>query len=392
MKKSLLFLACLWAGSASAQFTPGQILTAGELNSQFALYAPLAGASFTGGISATGLTGTPVSGSTGSFTTLAASGAVTGAGFTSLLSPYALLSGAAFGGGISATSITGTPISGSTGSFTTLSASSTVTLPAGSVPLTEIATQAANTILANATASTASPTAIAAPSCSTTSSALLWTTSSGLSCNTTINASSLGGTAAASYALLASPTFTGTPAAPTASATTNTTQLATTAMVNSAITGGSLAGSFTTANASGNDALTYNNTSAQSIPSGASTVITGWTKVSDRVNANFNASTGVFTAPATGVYVISGGIQFSATTVSATFAVQVACNGAVIAQGLITAYSTNSIAASPSIGSAVCSLTSGQTATLRAFQATGSSVALTSSTASTNWVSIYRLP
>lgn len=41
----------------------------------------------------------------------------------------------------------------------------------------------------------------------------------------------LNGVAAASYALLANPTFTGTPAAPTASPGTNTTQLATTAFV-----------------------------------------------------------------------------------------------------------------------------------------------------------------
>lgn len=45
------------------------------------------------------------------------------------------------------------------------------------------------------------------------------------------NALSLGGSAAALYALLASPTFTGTPAAPTASSGTNTTQIATTAFV-----------------------------------------------------------------------------------------------------------------------------------------------------------------
>jgi len=42
--------------------------------------------------------------------------------------------------------------------------------------------------------------------------------------------------AVATKADLASPTFTGTPAAPTASASTNTTQLATTAFVQSAIT------------------------------------------------------------------------------------------------------------------------------------------------------------
>lgn len=45
------------------------------------------------------------------------------------------------------------------------------------------------------------------------------------------NADHLGGTAAASYALLASPALTGTPTAPTATANTNSTQLATTAYV-----------------------------------------------------------------------------------------------------------------------------------------------------------------
>lgn len=49
------------------------------------------------------------------------------------------------------------------------------------------------------------------------------------------NALTLGGVAAASYAQLASPTFTGTPAAPTASTGTNTTQIATTAFVVSEI-------------------------------------------------------------------------------------------------------------------------------------------------------------
>ncbi len=49
------------------------------------------------------------------------------------------------------------------------------------------------------------------------------------------DATTLGGVVAANYALLASPTFTGTPAAPTASSGTNTTQLATTAFVVSEI-------------------------------------------------------------------------------------------------------------------------------------------------------------
>jgi hypothetical protein len=52
---------------------------------------------------------------------------------------------------------------------------------------------------------------------------------------TATNATQLGGIAAASYALLASPSLTGIPAAPTAAIGTNTTQLATTAYVNAEI-------------------------------------------------------------------------------------------------------------------------------------------------------------
>lgn len=146
--KKLLFGLALLPCIANAQFVPGQVLTAAELNTQFALYAPLAGATFTGGISASGITGTPISGSTGSFTNLTASG--------------------------------------------------TVTLPAGSVPLTGLSAQAANTVVANVTAGSATPTAVALPSCSTSASALNYTSASGFTCNTAVNASQLGGATFAS--------------------------------------------------------------------------------------------------------------------------------------------------------------------------------------------------
>jgi len=48
MKRLLLVCGLLWSALASAQFTPGQLLTAQELNSQFLLYAPLTGATFSG--------------------------------------------------------------------------------------------------------------------------------------------------------------------------------------------------------------------------------------------------------------------------------------------------------------------------------------------------------
>jgi len=48
MKKLLAFLLLCVSAGANAQFTPGQLLTAGELNSQFTLYSKLSGATFTG--------------------------------------------------------------------------------------------------------------------------------------------------------------------------------------------------------------------------------------------------------------------------------------------------------------------------------------------------------
>lgn len=55
------------------------------------------------------------------------------------------------------------------------------------VTLAKLATQATNTVLANATAGAAVPTAFAMPSCSTSASALIWTTSTGFGCNSAIS-------------------------------------------------------------------------------------------------------------------------------------------------------------------------------------------------------------
>lgn len=67
------------------------------------------------------------------------------------------------------------------------------TAPAwGNVSATALAAQAANTVVANVTASSASPTAFAMPSCSTSASALNWTNGTGFTCNTSVNAATLG--------------------------------------------------------------------------------------------------------------------------------------------------------------------------------------------------------
>jgi hypothetical protein len=171
----------------------------------------------------------------------------------------------------------------------------------------------------------------------------------------------------ANYALLASPTFTGT---------------VTTAALNA-----------TTLSASGNDALLYSNTSGQSIPNNTPTTLTTFTKVSDRVNANFNASTGTFTAPATGIYQVGGAVTFStATGVSgAIYTAAVVANGVTIAQSRFDQTATTSVPVQVAIPLTVVSLTAGQTIVFQVSQSTG--VARTMSTAAAlNFISISRLP
>jgi len=58
---------------------------------------------------------------------------------------------------------------------------------------TSLAAQAANTVVANVTGSSASPTAFVMPSCSTSTSALNYTSGTGWGCNAAINAAQLGG-------------------------------------------------------------------------------------------------------------------------------------------------------------------------------------------------------
>lgn len=105
------------------------------------------------------------------------------------------------------------------------------TAPAwGNVTATALAAQAANTVLANVTGSSASPTAVAVPSCSASGNNLQWTSGAGFTCAT-------------GYAQLASPTFTGSVTIPGGSIT------------NTSISGST--GSFTTLAASSTITPTY---------------------------------------------------------------------------------------------------------------------------------------
>ncbi|PVX61224.1 C1q-like domain-containing protein [Paraburkholderia unamae] len=151
-------------------------------------------------------------------------------------------------------------------------------------------------------------------------------------------------------------------------------------------------GSFTTLNASANDALLYTNTGGQSIANNSATTVTGWTKTYDRVNTNFNASTGTFTAPATGYYLVSVQIAFAAAATGAgnQYSVTILNNGSVAANGQYFAETATSLIRVVR-ATAVLAMTSGQTITVQAYQASGSAIAL-STTANVNTLSITRIP
>jgi hypothetical protein len=150
-------------------------------------------------------------------------------------------------------------------------------------------------------------------------------------------------------------------------------------------------GAFTALSASSNDALTYSNTAGQTIATATLVTVTTWTKIFDRVNANFNASTGVFTAPATGYYQISGMLNFASGTaaVAAQYSVVIVYNGVAGITQSVFQQSTSAVPVAVPFA-AVISLAAGQTLLIQAFQSSGVSRTLQSGSAS--YISINRIP
>lgn len=103
----------------------------------------------------------------------------------------------------------------------------------------------ANSVLGNATSGSATGTSLAMPSCSTSASAIAYTTNTGFSCNSAINAAQLGGATFAAPGAIGG----GTPAAGTFTTLSGTTS----------VTGGT--GSFTTLAASNATTLAAGTTS-----------------------------------------------------------------------------------------------------------------------------------
>lgn len=102
-------------------------------------------------------------------------------------------------GGTNAASASGTALDNITGfastGFLTRTGAGTYAFQSTTNGLTlgNVAQIATNTVLGNSTSGTANVTALAVGGCSSSSSALIWTTNTGFGCNTSINAATLGG-------------------------------------------------------------------------------------------------------------------------------------------------------------------------------------------------------
>ena len=163
MKKLLLLAGLLWATAANAQFVSGQLLTAAALNTAFAGKAPIpTGTCLGSGFALNYTLGT------NTFSCNGAIDAVT-------LSSHTFQSPGPIGS-----------VSPSTASFTNLTANGTLTFANGSLSLPYLAPQAANTLVGNATGSSASPTAVAVAGCNGAAQALQWTNGSGFGCNSSV--------------------------------------------------------------------------------------------------------------------------------------------------------------------------------------------------------------
>jgi hypothetical protein len=271
------------------------------------------------------------------------------------------------------------------GAFATLLSFSAIATT--SLPLSLLATQAANTVVANVTGSASSPTAFAMPTCSTSTSALQWTSGTGFTCyaSSATTSGTLAQFAATTSAQVAGVVSDETGSGPLVFATGSA--------INPTSIGATTPGTaaFTTLKASQTAKVFAQNTSAQSIPSSAATVVTGWTTVSDQ-HGDFVASTGTFTAPATGYYLVSSTLTYNgAAAVGSLFETQIFANAVSVSTGIFA--SANATVTTSSVTSPVTlvSLTAGQTIQVKALQNGVGAIPL-NSVGTINTLSITQVP
>lgn len=164
----------------------------------------------------------------------------------------------------------------------------------------------------------------------------------------------------ANYALLASPTFTGTVTAPVVKTT-------------------------------GMSRVKASTTNAQSIPNNAFTTVTTWTTTQNQ-GSNFVASTGVYTVPSAGDYDVRAGVRFTAATgvIGTQVLIAVAVNGTNVYQSGMAQQNTSGFA-SQAAGSWLVNCSAGDTITVRVFQNSGAAMTL-DGVAGANYVQISQVP
>ena len=138
----------------------------------------------------------------------------------------------------------------------------------------------------------------------------------------------------------------------------------------------------------GNVHIIYNNTSAQSLNNSSQTTITGWTAVSDS-KSSFVDSTGVFTAPYSGMYEVYAKVSFAASATGGRQLYSVQSGSASVTYNGPTIYGSATLAGHCTIGS-VHRCLAGDTIIIQGFQSSGGALAITSN-AEDNYVNIKRI-
>lgn len=148
-----------------------------------------------------------------------------------------------------------------------------------------------------------------------------------------------------------------------------------------------------TLQAIGNEALLYQNTGGQNIPTSTVTTVTNWTKIYDRIGASFSATNGVYTAPVAGYYLVtfqSCGTTSSGYVSGSTWNNYLSCSDGTLVTAVGPTVSGSLMTPGTTV-SALFKLAAGATITPRVFQNQGSSVAVNSTQAG-NSFSVVQIP